>query len=75
MGAIILVAIVGFALLTFALLFCAISLSISSAFDFARRRLLDEHEVARPVVPRRSLMNPAPVAQPARVRQTPPATR
>lgn len=74
MDTIILIAIVGFALLTFALLFCAISLSITSAFDFARRRLLDEHEVARPIVPRSSLMNPAPVAQPTRVRETPPAT-
>ena len=75
MDTIILVSIFGLVLLTFALIFCAISLSIKSAADFARRRLLGEREVERPAVPRRSLMNPAPVRQHAQVRQNSTVTR
>lgn len=75
MDMIILFAIFGLALLTFALVFCAISLSIKSAAEFARRRWLGEREVMRPTSPRRSLMNPAPVRQPTQVRQNSTVTR
>jgi hypothetical protein len=75
MDTLMLMVIFGLVLLTFALIFCAISLSIKSAAEFARRRLLGEREVERTAVPRRSLMSPAPARQSAQIRQTPTVTR